>query len=99
MKIEIEPYGEINGEQADLITLTNKEGMRISVTNFGCILTAVWVKDRNNHFDNVVLGYEALERYQQGHPFLVPLSDVLLTVLLVDASLLMVGHINLILMN
>lgn len=69
MKIEIEPYGEINGEQADLITLTNKEGMRISVTNFGCILTAVWVKDRNNHFDNVVLGYEALERYQQGHPF------------------------------
>ena len=68
-KKTIETYGAVDGKRVDLITLTNKNGMTIRVTNYGCIVTSIEVPDKNGQLADVVLGYESLERYLGGHPF------------------------------
>ncbi|WP_319411927.1 aldose epimerase family protein [uncultured Cohaesibacter sp.] len=69
MKKTIETWGEVDGKRADLITLTNSNGMTIRVTNYGCIVTSIEVPDRHGATADMVLGYGSLERYLGGHPF------------------------------
>jgi aldose 1-epimerase len=61
---------EGSGDQVvKLITLTNKNGMQIKITNYGAILTYVAVPDRAGVIENVVLGFDSLSQYRSGHPF------------------------------
>jgi len=46
---------------------TNGASMR--VTNYGGIVTAINVPDKNSTFTNVVLGFETFEPYLAAHPF------------------------------
>ncbi|UJF18246.1 galactose mutarotase [Vibrio sp. SS-MA-C1-2] len=71
MKHSIQPWGHIPQQAIDvsLITMTNSHGISISVSNFGCIVTSIIVPDRNGHCEDIVLGYETLEQYLNGHPF------------------------------
>ena len=69
MEKTIESFGEIDGVAVDLITLVNANGMKVSVTNYGCIVTSIEVPDRDGQLADVVLGYESLDRYLEGHPF------------------------------
>ncbi|TNH23343.1 aldose epimerase family protein [Testudinibacter sp. TR-2022] len=69
MEVLVNDFGVLDGELVDLITLTNNNGMSISVTNYGCILTAIKVKDLNGNIDNVVLSYDSFDKYYEGHPF------------------------------
>ncbi|MFT6139286.1 MAG: aldose 1-epimerase [Psychromonas sp.] len=71
MKLNIDDWGLVNGQAVPvkLFTLTNKNGIKISVTNYGCIVTSIETPDRNGHHNDVVLGYQSLERYLQGSPF------------------------------
>lgn len=54
-----------NGETAQLFTLQNKRGTRVSITNFGAIITAINTQDKHGSFADIVLGYENVESYQQ----------------------------------
>jgi aldose 1-epimerase len=71
MELSISDWGTVDGQSipVKLFTLTNKNGMKISVTNYGCIVTSIETPDRNGQSDDVVLGYESLERYLKGSPF------------------------------
>ncbi|MGR3806311.1 aldose 1-epimerase [Pasteurella testudinis DSM 23072] len=69
MKLQVNDFGKIDGEDVVLITLSNQNDMSISVTNYGCIVTAINVKDKYHKIDNVVLHYDTLEKYHLGHPF------------------------------
>lgn len=71
MELTITPWGSVEGQNkpVQLFTLTNKNGMTMSVTNFGCIVTSIETPDRNGDLADVVLGYESLEKYRGGHPF------------------------------
>lgn len=71
MEITITPWGSVGGQDkpVKLFTLTNKNGMKIAVTNFGCIVTSIETPDRDGKLADVVLGYESLEKYLGGHPF------------------------------
>lgn len=61
---------EGSGDQAiKLITLTNKNGMQIKITNYGAILTYVAVPDKEGVMENVVLGFDSLSQYRTRHPF------------------------------
>lgn len=51
----------INGKKTDLYILKNKLGMAVGVTNYGCALTAIFVPDKENSFENVVLSYDSIE--------------------------------------
>lgn len=46
-------------------TLSNKTGMRVSLLNYGGIITKLLVPDREGKLENVVLGYENYEDYEQ----------------------------------
>ncbi len=63
MEIDQEPYG------LNLYTLTNRNGLEAKITSYGGIITSLRVPDREGTFENVVLGFESLEKYLEGHPY------------------------------
>ncbi|MDY3920343.1 MAG: aldose epimerase family protein [Candidatus Limivivens sp.] len=52
------------GEEASLITLTNKNGMRVSVTDLGATLVAACVPDGKGVLTDVILGYREAKDYE-----------------------------------
>jgi len=57
------------GQAVDLYTLTNGKGMTVKITNYGGIVTSLTAPDKNGKFNDVVLGFAALEKYLAGHPY------------------------------
>ncbi len=71
MKVSVKqtPFGRLrDGSAAGLYTLTNRNGLAAKITNYGTIITELHVPDRHGKFDDVVLGFDRLESYLQGHP-------------------------------
>jgi len=58
-----------NGESVDLFTLSNDNGMKVKITNFGGIITSLEVPDRNGNIGDVVLGFDCLDKYLDVHPY------------------------------
>src|SRR5215831_7965391 len=52
-----------DGRTADLYTLANKNGMEVSITNYGGTVTSIKVPDRNGKLGDVILGYDTLDGY------------------------------------
>jgi aldose 1-epimerase len=52
-----------DGKTADLYVLTNKNGMQVSITNYGGIVVSVKVPDRQGKLGDVVLGFDTLDGY------------------------------------
>ncbi|MCP2039635.1 aldose 1-epimerase [Neisseria sp. HSC-16F19] len=61
-RIEQRPFGQANGRDTTLWTLCNRHGMRVSVCNFGAIITSIQVPARNG-LTECVLGFESAEDY------------------------------------
>jgi aldose 1-epimerase len=57
------------GETVDLFTLSNDTGMSASITNYGGIITSLRVPDAGGEAVDVVLGFDKLEPYLEGHPY------------------------------
>lgn len=53
------------GEGVFLYTIENKNGMKASLTNYGAILTNLFVSDKNGTVVDVVHGYDNLEGYKE----------------------------------
>ena len=65
MSIRKVPFGTLeSGEAADLYILTNASGASVEITNFGGIIHAINVPDREGKLGNVVLGYKDVSGYQ-----------------------------------
>ena len=70
MTLENAPFGNLaDGREVRLITLTSPNGTRLRFMTLGMIVTRLDVPDRNGRPGNVVLGFDNLPRYLQGHPF------------------------------
>jgi len=54
---------EIDGDTTDFYVLTNKNGIEITFTDYGQRLTSLMVPDKNGNFEDVVLGFETLEKF------------------------------------
>ena len=55
-------FGAAEGEQkVSLFTLKNRNGMEITMSDLGAVLTRVIVPDQEGHPRDVVLGYESPE--------------------------------------
>lgn len=64
MSILSRVYGETkDGISVDIFTLKNVNGMEVEITNFGGIIVAIKVPDRQGIFKDVVLGYDKLQDY------------------------------------
>jgi aldose 1-epimerase len=67
--ISSESWGEVEGDEVMLYTLTNANGMEVKITNYGGIITSVVVPDRDGNMENVTLGFTTLDEYVEGHPY------------------------------
>lgn len=68
--VQSEPFGTTqSGEAITQYLLTNNNGISISVINYGAIVTAVNVPDRNGQSTNITLGFDNLQGYEGGDPY------------------------------
>jgi len=56
-------------EEIRSFELTNKNGLRLVVTNFGGKIISLFVPDKNGVFADVVLGYDHGDHYVHGNPY------------------------------
>ena len=68
--IDREKFGRTNeGVSVDLFTLTNDNGLTVKITNYGGIVTSMLVPDKMGNFEDIVLGFDNLQNYLDGHPY------------------------------
>jgi len=53
----------VDGKQVDLYTLKNKNGLEMTVTNYGGRVVSLMVPDKSGKMEDVVLGYESIDGY------------------------------------
>jgi aldose 1-epimerase len=64
MNLSSKPFGTTpDGTPVSLYTLSNDQGLEVSITNYGGAITSLKVPDRDGHVGDIVLGYETLEDY------------------------------------
>ena len=64
------PFGVLpDGREVDLFILSNSNGMDVSITNYGGIITSLNAPGRQREFADVVLGFDELQGYLEGHPY------------------------------
>lgn len=69
MAIEREIFGLTkDGQTAYTYTITNGNGMMAKFTNYGAILVALYVPDKNGQVEDIVLGFDQLEDYFVNEP-------------------------------
>jgi aldose 1-epimerase len=64
-----EVFGTHKGKEVYLLTLTNKSGNVIRLTNFGARITWIEVPDREGKKDNVTFGFDTFESTINGDPY------------------------------
>ena len=65
----VSSFGEVDGEEAKLFTVSFPEKLEASITNYGGILTSLKVPDKNGLLKDVVAGYDTLEGYLKETPY------------------------------
>lgn len=53
---------EVNGKKVSLYTLKNGD-LTMQVTNYGGRVVTLWMPDNKGNYDDIVLGYENIDRY------------------------------------
>lgn len=70
MTVNKEFFGTLpNGKEVYKYTLKNFNGMEVDIINYGAIITAIRIPDKNNEPGDVVLGFDTLEEYLGSHPY------------------------------
>ena len=70
MSIGTKPFGKTpDGQEVDLYTMTNTNGITAKITNYGAILVSLEVPDKNGKLADITLGFDTLEGYIKGHPY------------------------------
>lgn len=65
--MQMQSFGKTEeGQQIDLYTLANKNGMKVTITNFGASVVSIIVPDKDGKIADVVLGYDDVSGYESG---------------------------------
>jgi aldose 1-epimerase len=64
--VKKEVFGNYQGKEVFLFTLTNKSGNIIKLTNYGAKINWIEVPDRNGKKENITFGYDDFEATQKG---------------------------------
>lgn len=68
--IEKSPFGTtVDGIDVDKYKLSNRQGMQISIINYGGVITSWTAKDKNGIYEDIVLGYNKLSEYEKETPY------------------------------
>jgi aldose 1-epimerase len=64
------PFGTMpDGKEVFKYTLTNRNGVELTVINYGGVVVSLKAPDKNGNLADVVLGYDSLSSYIAGSPF------------------------------
>lgn len=64
------PFGEFENTPVTAYTLSNENGMQVTVINYGATITQIITPDHNGTSGNVILGFSSLDGYiQNGHQY------------------------------
>lgn len=65
MKVTKAPYGTAkNGKKVSIFLLTNKNNIEIKILEYGAIVTGVSTPDKDGTIDDITLGYDTLEGWE-----------------------------------
>jgi aldose 1-epimerase len=67
--IEKKPFGSVDGKNVDLYVLTNANGLKASITNYGGIVVSLEVPDKNGKLGDILLGYDNLDGFVKNSPY------------------------------
>lgn len=67
--IEKAKWGDADGKQVDIYTLTNKNGLVAKITNYGAIVVQMDVPDKKGKMGDVVVGYDNLADFVKKNPY------------------------------
>lgn len=68
--IEKKSFGKLSsGEEVSLYTLTNKNGLKAEITNYGAAVVSLFVPDKNGKLEDIVLGYDDASGYENGESY------------------------------
>ena len=71
MTIKADTFGYMkDGRRLDLISIKNNIGTEIKISNYGCIITSLLVKDKYDKLRDIVLGFDNPEGYLNAPPYL-----------------------------
>ena len=71
MKISCEAFGTTkDGKHVDLYTMKSPSGARVKITNFGATIQCIDIPDADGKFDDVVLGYDNVQGYENDPAYL-----------------------------
>ncbi len=70
MSVEKKKFGVAqNGQEINKYTITNANGMTVTVTDIGATLVSICVPDQNGKMDDVILGFDKGEDYYDNDSF------------------------------
>lgn len=70
MKSSDQVFGQFpDGRSVRLFTLETAGGLRLSVTNYGGIITSIRMPDRQGRSDEIIAGFPSLAPYLGDHPY------------------------------
>ena len=67
--IEKVPFGQADGKDVELYTLTNANGLSVKIMTYGAAVTQLWLPDRDGARADVVLGFDDLAGYLKANPY------------------------------
>ncbi|MGH7199575.1 MAG: aldose epimerase family protein, partial [Planctomycetaceae bacterium] len=70
MSVQSEPFGKTpDGEEVTKYILSSEAGVTVSIIDYGAIVTAVELPDKNGTTANVTLGFDSLDGYVGNDPY------------------------------
>ena len=70
MSIKKESFGVTKeGDSIEKITVSNQDGLEMSVITYGGIIQNLKVPDKNGNYEDVVLGFDSISQYENGNPY------------------------------
>ena len=64
-------FGKLpDGDDVETFKLKNSSGIEINIITYGGIITSIKVPDKRGKFDNIVLGFNTLDRYLKNNAYL-----------------------------
>lgn len=68
--ISEKPFGDYENKPVTEYTITNANGMQVSIINYGGTVTKIITPDKNGKMGNVIFGYDSLPGYlQKNNPY------------------------------
>jgi aldose 1-epimerase len=67
--IAMESFGEVADGPVEKYTLSNNNGMSVSILTYGAIIQSLKVPDRNGYAADVVLGFDNIQDYVDKSPY------------------------------